>query len=199
MATFEGVFTIDDAENDGLIKRHCGKELAAQMRQHSPQLFQHLLNVAEEQGRDPWEILGDGVVRALNDESFSQSVVQTQINMSEIEKGQMRIEDAEFLQEFSERLGLDQDDDGEHWMKDTIKDRLKATTETPIPRLSEGRGEAEMDEKTRQELQSMRSDINRLVNSIDEQESRTDTSPDEQNADDVFGSGESESTETEQD
>jgi hypothetical protein len=132
----DDMFTLDDAENDGKIKREAGTEMAKVARRTGGELFQMFEEVCADKGMDPWQVLGDAVVRALNDEDFSKSLAETEVDMSEVKAGQLRMEDAEFVKEFAEKMGLDAEEDQDDWLEDLFKERLEAKTKSPMMGLA---------------------------------------------------------------
>lgn len=160
----DGKFTAKDAENDGLIKREVGREMAKVARTNSQQLFEYFEQVCDHEGRDPWKVLGDGVVRALNDETVAESVAAIDIDMSKVDGGRTRVEDAKFVKELASELGLEQDSG--HWIEETVRDRIKSKTESPIPTL-EGGQQGAGDPELRRELQEVKSQMNELMGAMD--------------------------------
>jgi len=159
----DDTFTMADAENDGLIKREVGGEMERVARRDSKKLFELFEQVCDHEGREPWKVLGDGVVRALNDETVAESIAAVDIDMSKVETNQTRLEDAKFVKELSSELGLDES--GSNWIEDTVRERIRSKTESPIPQL-DGQVQQSADADVRQELEQVKSQMNELMGAI---------------------------------
>lgn len=177
-------FTIEDADNDGRIKREVGKQLAANAKRSNSRLWEMFQEVAEHEGREPWEILGDGALRALNDEDFSEQLANLEVDMSEVMAGQLRIEDAKFVQEFFAELGLNDEQEDDDWLEDTVRQRLQASTSSPIPRLDKGKGKR--DPEMERELQRLQSQVDSLQSQLSEERAKSGQVGRQQSVDEVF-------------
>lgn len=185
---YEGEFTMDDAENDGLIKRHVGKQMASNLMRQAPQMYDYLEAVAQEKGQEPWEVLGDHVVRALNNEDHAGRISAVDIDMSKLKSNQLRIEDAKFIKEFSQELGIDEGEDEGDWVEDMVMDRVKAKNESPIPRLNNGKSQKDVDPEVRQELDQMKKEMRQLTDALQNQaEDVESVGEDDETVDDIFG------------
>lgn len=190
-------FTESDAQNDGLIKREVGREMAKVAKTQNPQMFQHFENVCEEVGREPAEVFGEMAVRSLNSEQFANQVLNSEVSMGQIKADEIRLEDVRYVKELSEELGLNQSEDSSDPIDQLINQRLEMVTSSPLDNLKTDR------ENTRnsngevlQHMESLQNEIARLEQKIEGEDVEgtvedTTTEPDEQSVDDLFGDGES--------
>lgn len=180
-------FTMEDAENDGRIKREVGSELAKVLKREGGQLWQMFLNVCENQGREPKIVLGEGVVKALNDEAFSEQIADVEIDMTQLRSGELRKEDARFVKELREEFREDEGSDMS-FIDELVEERLKAKTESPIPSVNRG-GAA--DEQTQKEIQDLKRKVDQIASEVSGQPEQVDTADQKRDLDDIFsGSGE---------
>jgi hypothetical protein len=161
---YEGVFTEEDAENDGEIKRYVGKQCSQVAAKGTGELYDMFLQVCEDKGLEPWEVIGDHVVRALNDEAHAQRLSGVDVNMSALKRGNMRIEDAQFIKDFAEALGIGLDDqDSGSELDEIFKQRLKSQLQSPLAGISQ-EGGGRNGKPTNEEIQMLRREIQELKN-----------------------------------
>lgn len=156
---YEGKFTEDDVDNDGEIKSYAGKQAAQVASRQNSDLYRMFVNVCEEKGLEPWEVLGDHIVRALNNEDHAGMLANTEVNMSKLKQGNIRVEDAKLLREFAEELGVgfgDSSSDDE--LEEIFKARLKSKLESPFSSVAGG-GSDVTDESLKDEVRMLRSEI----------------------------------------
>ncbi len=159
---YEGKFTEDDVDNDGEIKRYAGKQAAQVASRQNSDLYKMFINVCEDKGLEPWQVLGDHIVRALNNEDHAGMLANTDVNMSELKKGDIRLEDAKLLRKFAEELGVGFGDGGEEdELEKIFKDRLKSKLESPFSSVA-GQGQDVSDESLKQEVRMLRSEIQNM-------------------------------------
>lgn len=189
-------FTESDAENDGLIKREVGKEMAKVAKTQNPQVFQHFQNVCEEVGREPAEVFGEMAVRALNSEEYARQVLGAEISMSQIKADEIRLEDVKYVKELSEELGLNQSEEQTDPIDELINQRLQSVTSSPLDNFKRNQENPQgANGQVLQHMESLQNEINRLEQKIDgdgqEQETSSETSETgEQSVDDLFGDSE---------
>jgi len=118
-------FTEDDATNDGKIKKEAGATMAQTAAQGGEELYDAFLEVCSEAGQTPSEVLGDYLVRALNDEGFSERLLQTEIDMMKIKADELRKEDLMFVKEIADEFDLMGNDDT-HPVRELVERRLQA-------------------------------------------------------------------------
>lgn len=186
-------FTIDDAENDGLIKREAGKTAASQAQQHAIELWDMFTNVCEEQGRKPEEVLGDHVLRAIRSESHSRRLSETTIDLSQINNDQLSIEDAKFIQQMMDSLGLNTEQEKDPLTK-YMERRMESATQGPIGRIR-NRGQKDVDADVQKELDEIKAQINALAQEQDHQEQQEQDTQDKADLDDLVDSATSADTE----
>lgn len=132
------MFTIEDAENDGKIKQEVGPDMVRVAARQNQELFEMFENVCQDKGMDPQQVLSDGILRAIKNPDFAERISMIDVDMASVKKGDLRVEDAKLLREFSEQLGIDVEDN-DSWLEDTVRERLQAKTASPLDGLG-GRG-----------------------------------------------------------
>lgn len=186
------VFTEEDAENDGKIKTEAGSAMASTAAKQGGELYQAFLEVCEESGQAPSEVLGDYAVRALNDEGFSEMILNTDVDMRVIKANDLREEDLRFVKQIADEFGLTPDNEP-HPIRKLVDKRLAATGGGPLSNLSRsGNGQDGPDE----EVQRLEARLNRMEGMIERiAEDETQPEPDEtqevqssrKTVDDLFG------------
>lgn len=158
---YEGKFTEDDVDNDGEIKRYAGKQAAQVASRQSSDLYQMFEKVCENKGLDPWQVLGDHIVRALNNEEHAGMLSNIDVNMSKLQKGSIRVEDAKLLREFAEQLGIGfGEDDGDDELEDIFKQRIRSQLQSPFAGVT--------DQTASSEKKALQNEILRLRKEIEE-------------------------------
>lgn len=181
----EEMFTLDDAENDGLIKREVGSQMAANLKRSSPQMFQMFEDVCESQELRPKEVLGDHALRAIRSEDHSEMLADIRVDMSEVNSDQIRIKDAEFIQELSQSLGLEQEDK-EDPIDALIERRLKAKAGPMLPGSDSARNR-EIDEDVQDELNTIKERMGELQRHIEDAGVEGEEGSSGKDIDDLFG------------
>lgn len=205
------VFTEEDANNDGLIKREVGREMAKVAKTQNPDLFGYFEQVANEVGREPADIFGEMCVRALNDEAYANQIMQSEVNMRKLRSDEIRVEDVKYVKQLADELGLNEKDESDDPIERLINNRLETVTTSPMSQIQEKRNQSSQnDEQVMEHMQSLQSEINRLRQKIDDegevQQTEQTSSPTNQSesksVDELFGdddgSPEEEEVETEE-
>lgn len=195
----EGKFTLDDAENDGLIKKEAGPEMLSVVRRTNPRLCSKFEKVCEESGQDPAMVLGDYLVRALNDEQFAELILNTDVDMEMLETDQIRKDDIEFVKDIAEEFNLVPDDE-KHPVEKIIDSRIESMDSSPLEGglgISDGGGDGSNEEvkQLRREVRELRSELQkeRGSDSVEEVEKSVDRRKD---VDELFsGSDDGDSSE----
>lgn len=156
-------FTIDDAENDGLIKREGGQEATTQAKQHESELWTMFKNVCDDMGRPPEEVLGDHILKAIRSEQHARMLSGVDIDLSQINNDQLSIEDAKFIQNMMDSLGVDREQESDP-IEQYMQDRLRSATQGPIGRMR-GNKQTSDNSEVRQELDEIKQQINELADS----------------------------------
>ncbi len=177
-------FTIDDAENDGLIKREVGRQMVSNLKRSAPTLWQMFEKVCENQDRRPQEVMGDHALRAINDQSHSEMLADIRVDLSEVNKDQIRIEDAKFINQVTEELGLNKEEK-EDPIDKLIERRLEAKTGPMLPG-SEGRNRQNVDGEVRQELDSINEQMQKLQSKLSGDEVSDGSDESDKDVDELF-------------
>lgn len=194
MMDSEEMFTIDDAENDGLIKREVGKQMASNLKRSSPQIWQMLENVCESQDLRPQEVLGDHALRAIRSQEHSEMLADIRVDMSQVNKDQIRIQDAQFIQELSESLGLDEGED-EDPIDRLIQRRLEAKAGPMLPGGDRTR-RRDIDKGVQKELDTIKQRMGELQERLAERGVDSGSGDSSKSVDDLFDGDEDEDVET---
>lgn len=124
-------FTIGDAENDGKLKKEVGPIMVSVAQQTSPRLFGKFIQACEENGQEPSIVLGDLVVRALNNDEFSQRILNMDVTMDKLQANSIREEDIEFVKDMADKFGLEPDEQ-KHPVERIIERRIEAMSSPGI-------------------------------------------------------------------
>jgi len=184
------MFTIEDAENDGKIKREVAPDMARVAATQYGELYEMFEQVCEDKGIEPKVVLSDGILKAVKDEAFAERIAQVDIDMSAIKKGDLRLEDARMLMQFSKELGLDESDD-DHWLRDTVKERIQSKTQSPMAPIARQRQEESRntDPEVQSQISNLAQQVENLSQKVGEQgEAREQSSSSgKKDVDEVFG------------
>lgn len=190
------MFTEEDAENDGLIKREVGQQLNGVLSRKSGKLYTKFRQWCEENDRDPAKVLGDMVLRAMRDEAFAQDLSGTVIDLGALDRQQIREEDLELVTGLIERFD-DAEKKNEDPIESLIQQRIKAIGSGPMGTLSEGMSERKQNSSKDAEIRRLEQKIDRLnqqmgaaqQNGSQEQaQTGTSTQEESQDVDDLFDS-----------
>lgn len=118
-------FTETDAQNDGKIKKEAGPVMAQVAARSSGELYDAFMNVCERTGRDPSRVFGDLLIKALNNESFSERLLQTEVDMSVIRADDIREDDLEFVHSMAEKFDLTPSDN-KNPLERLVESRIEA-------------------------------------------------------------------------
>jgi hypothetical protein len=186
----EDKFTLEDAENDGKIKREAGVEMKKVASREYGELFEMFADVCDGKGVDPKTVLGDGVLKAIRDEDFAERLSSVEIDMSAVKGGSMRIEDAKMMTEFAEELGIDQSSGEDAWLEETVKERIMSKTSSPVPDIPNrgGGAEREVSEGVRQDIENLSRQVNRLAEQVDDGQESSGNSDSKKDTDELFES-----------
>mgnify|MGYP000426808190 CR=1 FL=1 len=147
----EGGFTESDAENDGLVKREAGQQLNSVLARESGELYTKFRKYCDELDLDPSIVLGDMVLRAIQDDNFAQEVASTVVDVEKLNSGDVKREDLEMVTDIIEQFG-DDDDSGRDPIDKMVEERLSAVGQGPLGAMNEQRQErnAGKDQKIRE-------------------------------------------------
>lgn len=98
----EGQFTAEEAENDGLFKSEIRDSVKSTASRSGGEIFDYYMEWCEINGIDPGVDLADACIRALNDETFAERILNTQMELADVKMGNYREEDFEFLMRMKE-------------------------------------------------------------------------------------------------
>jgi len=186
-------FTESDAENDGLIKREVGKQMAKVAKTQNPEVFEHFQNVCDEVGRSPADVFGEMAVRALDSEHYSDQILSAEVNMKKIMADDIRLEDVKYVKQLSEELGLNETEQKEDPIDALINQRIENVGRSPIENISKSREDPSgVDGQVLEHMESLQQEINSLRSKIDSDEQSRETGNqttqrNEQSVDDLFG------------
>lgn len=124
-------FKLEDAEDDGHIKREVGQKLKSVLARESAELYEHFVNVCEEKGRDPSNVLGDYVIRCIENDDLAQAVARTEVDLSAVKQNDIREDDLELVMDMMERFDSE-DDGGDDPIMDMINERIRAAGQGPL-------------------------------------------------------------------
>lgn len=129
-------FTEEDIGNTGKLKREASREAVKIARRENPTLFDYFEQICDTGGQDPQTVLGDMIVRAIHDDDYADAVFDEVVDLGNLNRDQMRKEDAQMVQELMEALGL-KDDGKEDPVEKIIEQRFKAATNGPMGFMGE--------------------------------------------------------------
>lgn len=172
----EMVFTLEDAENDGLIKNEMRPELTKVAKSHSQAIYRHFEKVCNSMDQEPGRVLTDMLVRCLNDEEYAQGVANTEVSMEAINTGEVRKEDIQFVKEIAKEFDLEPEKK-ENPVNKIIEQRLEHKAATPFDNI--GRvGEEDVGGSSRRqerEIRKLESKIQELEAQLDEDDEVVET------------------------
>jgi len=199
--TQQDKFTEEDIEDDGRIKRVCGRKLANIARRKSPELFEYFKEVCDEKGVTPEDRFGHMVILALEDEGVRDELFYQEVNISQVKAQDMKMDDVELVMELADTLGIDFGGGREKDAIDRlVEKRIESVGSGPLSEVSEsvsdGGGSSD-------ELEEVKERLDRLSKQVAEQDSSSKQesngkseetssvdSSNEKDLDDVFGSDE---------
>jgi len=189
----EGGFTEADAENDGLVKREAGQQLNSVLARESGELYTKFRKYCDELDLDPSIVLGDMILRAIQDDNFAQEVSSTVVDVEKLNSGDVKREDLEMVTDIIEQFG-DDDDSGTDPIDKMVEERLNAVGQGPLGAMNEQRQQrnAGKDEKIRElerEIEQLKQGGGGQPNnntSRTREEEQTTTSGGGQDIDDLF-------------
>lgn len=186
-------FTERDAENDGLIKSETGREMAKVAKSNNPELFEHFQNVCEEKGREPADVLGEGALRGIKSQDFSDRVLSSEVSMSQLNRDEIRTQDVKYVKQLTEELGLDDEESGSDPIDRLIEQRLESVSSSPVPELNnQGGGSAVSDEQLASTMQAINNKIDDLERKVESSSADMDGSQgpsEDKSIDDIFSDG----------
>lgn len=188
------VFTESDAENDGLIKREVGREMARVAQSQNPQLYEYFIQVCEEIGREPQDILGEMAVRALDSEEYANRIFESEVSMRDLQANEIRVEDVKYVQELTEQLGINEQEQQSDPIDDLIQQRLQSVSSSPLGQFNKGNAVAgdsegkamEYMEKMERRMERMEQQMN-SGGQVEQQPTEQPASQQKESVDDLFG------------
>lgn len=166
-------FTEEDAMNDGKIRSETEPEMVKVASSNSPRIFQHFEQVCGAMDQDPKSVLGNMLVRALNNEEYAQMILETDIDMGVLSSEELMLSDIELLDQIAEKFDL-KPGDKKHPVERILDRRLEAAGGTPLDSvrdigeeyLNGDRSAAEV----QAELDAVRKEIRNLSKQLEEEE-----------------------------
>lgn len=154
------VFTEEDAENDGLIKKEVGKVMVQNAKTHMPEMFKNFKQVCENKGMEPEELMGHHALTSLRSESHSTMLSEVKVDMGRLNSDEISVQDAKFIQKLTEELGMEESDSKDP-IDRLIENRLEAKTGPILPGVDAADTESAEGEIA-QRLDSIQKEVNRL-------------------------------------
>lgn len=203
------MFTKEDAQDDSKIKSEVSSDIVRTAKQSNPRIFKHFENVCENMDQSPRMVLADMLVRALNNQEFAESVLETEVTMEAISRGEYRKEDIEMVKDIADTFDLTPDNDGgsDGLIDEIISQRIEAVSSGPFDEFTgSGRGRQSSNEQER--IRQLNSQIDQLEREVQklrsgasdaEVEQRPQQDGDEnerKDIDELFDDGSNEETET---
>lgn len=130
------VFTEEDAENDGKVKREAGGDLHSVVARESGELYTKFREWCEENGRDPTKVLGDMLLRAIKDEAYAENIATTTIDLASLNRQQIRREDLELVNDLINEFSTGEES-GSDPIDQLIEQRLQAIGSGPMSGLQQ--------------------------------------------------------------
>lgn len=177
-------FTIDDAENDGLIKREVGAQMVSNLKRSAPKIWTMFEKVCDNQNRRPKEVLGDHALRSINNSDHSEMLADLIVDLSEVNQDQIRIEDAKFINTLTEELGLETEDKADPIEK-LIQRRLEAKAGPMLPG-TDVKNRGEMDEDVKREIGTIKERMKELQAAVGDEGPGKDSAEESKEVDDLF-------------
>ena len=168
-------FTETDAQNDGKIKKEAGPVMAQVAARSSGELYDAFMNVCERTGREPSRVFGDLLIKALNNESFSERILQTEVDMSVIRADDIREDDLEFVHSMAEKFDLTPSD-SKSPLERLVESRIEAQAGAGLTQFAQQQngGSGEVDPQVRR----LNDKVERLEMMLEEAVSDEDVSQD---------------------
>lgn len=166
-------FTEEDAMNDGKVREATEPDMVSVAKSQSPRIFQHFERVCESMDQEPRTILGNMLIRALNNEEFAQQILETDINMRALNADEITMEDIELVDKLAERFDL-KPDGRKHPVEKIIDSRLEAVGGSPFDAVRDA-GEDMMSKdddvsELKAEINDLERKLDRVLNEKDRQE-----------------------------
>lgn len=134
----DGEFTESDAENDGLVKREAGQQLNSVLARESGELYTKFRKYCDNIGRDPSVVLGDMILRAIQNDSYAQEVASTVVDVERLNSGEVKKEDLEMVTDIINQFS-DQEEQGRDPIDKMLEERLSAVGQGPLGAVDENR------------------------------------------------------------
>lgn len=193
-------FTEEDLSNTGKLKREVAQEAVKIASRENPTLYEYFEEVCEANGQRPQTVIGDMVVKAIDNDAFADAVLDEVVELGKLNKDQMRKEDAEMVQDLMEALGLDEKED-EDPVEKIIENRFEAATSGPMGMLDETQQQRQQKvqqpqndpekERLEQEVQELKRELNELKGSQVSGGVETDDESNKKDLDNLFDDEES--------
>lgn len=155
----EGEFTEADAENDGLVKREAGQQLNSVLARESGELYTKFRKYCDKIGRDPSTVLGDMVLRAVQNDSYAQELASTVVDVEKLNSGEVKREDLEMVTDIIQQFSDDDEEEMDPIDK-MLEERLSAVGQGPLGAMNEERKQNNVGKD--QKIQRLESEIEQL-------------------------------------
>lgn len=206
------MFTKEDAQDDSKIKSEVSSDIVRTAKQSNPRIFKHFENVCENMDQSPRMVLADMLVRALNNQDFAEGVLETEVTMEAISRGEYRKEDIEMVKDIADTFDLTPDNDGgsDSLIDEIISQRIEAVSSGPFDEFKRNgreRQAANEQERIRQlnsqidqlerEVQKLRSGASNVE--VEERPQQDEQTNERKDIDELFDDGNEEETEADPD
>lgn len=163
------MFTVEDAKDDSALKAEVAPDLSRTAKRSSPRIYKHFENVCENMDQEPRMVLSDMLVRSLNNQEFAEQVLETEVTMEAISRGEYKKEDIEMVKDIAETFDLQPDSDGEGKpvVERIIESRIEAVSTSPLDDVSGSRQRKEARESS-ERVEQLNAEIERLQNEVQE-------------------------------
>jgi len=162
-------FTQEDAKNDGKIKAEAGPSMKQVAARENSELYEYYKKVCSNMGVDPGVDLADLAVRALEDESFADRVLNTQVDLRKIKANEIRIQDMKQVKQYYEEFNNDSGPAID--IESIIEQRLQQTASGPLsgPRGGPLGADRGRESGSNPEVDQLRQEVRRLQSELEEE------------------------------
>ena len=155
------VFTEEDAENDGKVKREAGKDLHSVLARESGELYSKFREWCDENDRDPTKVIGDMILRGIKNEAYAENVAQTTIDLASLKRQQIREDDLRLVNQLINEFTEDEDNSRDP-IDQLIEQRLQAIGSGPMSGLQQTVDGVAQNQQNNREVQRLEQKIESL-------------------------------------
>lgn len=191
------VFTEEDAENDGLIKREVGQKLNSVLSRKGGKLYRKFIEWCDENGRDPSRVIGDHALRAMRNDEYAEELSSVPVDVGALEAQRVRKEDLDMVTDMIEELNIGDDgnDSAMSAIDRMIEQRIEAMGNGPLGNMQKNGSEGQANRRHDEEIERLERKLERIEEAVSQsgaqQESVVNEEPsggDSQGVDDIFDS-----------